>query len=203
MAKEERSVTSTRDRILDAALEAFGTKGFAATTTKEIARSAGVNEVTMFRIFGSKLKLFQSVMEERSLLRTLKEGISFDPERPLDDLLYDNIRFVLSTLRRNKHMFMLMLGDASRMPEIREAMGSLMVEKGLSMLTGFMGMLIEQGRLKKMDPEIAARTIMGLVQSYFIMNDVLLREGMDEEREEQVLRGYVSVLLDGMRGQAA
>jgi AcrR family transcriptional regulator len=47
--------------ILTAARDLFSEKGFSATTTKEIAKNAGVNEVTLFRRFESKLKLFQAV----------------------------------------------------------------------------------------------------------------------------------------------
>lgn len=47
--------------ILTAARDLFIQKGFSGTTTKEIARAAGVNEVTVFRCFESKAKLFQAV----------------------------------------------------------------------------------------------------------------------------------------------
>jgi outer membrane protein TolC len=47
----------TRDHILDAALRLYGEHGFRGTTTRRIAQEAGVNEVTLFRLFGSKTAL--------------------------------------------------------------------------------------------------------------------------------------------------
>ena len=44
----------TSQKIIDAAMTLVRDKGYVATTTKEIARIAGVNECTLFRKFESK-----------------------------------------------------------------------------------------------------------------------------------------------------
>ena len=49
--------------IMRVALSLFSEKGYYSTTTKEIARVAGVNELTIFRHFGSKANLFQLTTE--------------------------------------------------------------------------------------------------------------------------------------------
>ncbi|QTD40308.1 TetR/AcrR family transcriptional regulator [Sporosarcina sp. Te-1] len=51
--------TPTREKILSAALSLFGEKGYAGTSTREIAERAGVNHITLFRHFGNKENLFQ------------------------------------------------------------------------------------------------------------------------------------------------
>ena len=48
---------STSDKILQAAIDLMADKGYDGTSTKEIAQVAGVNEVTVFRHFGTKGKL--------------------------------------------------------------------------------------------------------------------------------------------------
>jgi AcrR family transcriptional regulator len=50
---------------LDAALISFSSKGFSGATTKEIAERAGVNEVTLFRLFENKAGLFDAVLRDR------------------------------------------------------------------------------------------------------------------------------------------
>ncbi|MGB9838381.1 MAG: TetR/AcrR family transcriptional regulator [Methanothermobacter sp.] len=54
----------TERRIIDAARKLFIKKGYRGTTTREIASMAGVNEVTLFRKFGSKKNLLKMIMEE-------------------------------------------------------------------------------------------------------------------------------------------
>jgi AcrR family transcriptional regulator len=55
----------TRDRILDAAAHVMRTRGFARTTTKEIARAAGYSEATLYKHFQDKTDLFLAVLKER------------------------------------------------------------------------------------------------------------------------------------------
>ncbi len=53
----------TRERIVEAACAAFAERGYRATTTREIARLAHVNEVTIYRYFHRKSDLFQEAIE--------------------------------------------------------------------------------------------------------------------------------------------
>lgn len=56
---------TTRDAILDGALEVMRTRGLARTTTKEIARAAGFSEATLYKLFADKVDLFLCVLAER------------------------------------------------------------------------------------------------------------------------------------------
>lgn len=62
---------SARQRLINAAFQLFSSQGVAATTTRQVADLAGVNEVTLFRQFGSKHGLLSAVMEEAELLSSL------------------------------------------------------------------------------------------------------------------------------------
>jgi len=57
------SPESTRERILDAAARTFSIEGIQGATTRQIAREASVNEVTLFRHFKSKEQLLGAVLE--------------------------------------------------------------------------------------------------------------------------------------------
>jgi AcrR family transcriptional regulator len=58
------SATVTRQRLLEGAARVFARSGLAGSTTREIAREAGVNEVTLFRHFQSKDRLIAAVIGE-------------------------------------------------------------------------------------------------------------------------------------------
>jgi AcrR family transcriptional regulator len=75
----------SRSRILSAAVEVFSQHGFRGATTRLIARRAGVNEVTIFRAFGSKERLIAQAIHARaaeSRPATLPETPG-NPEREL------------------------------------------------------------------------------------------------------------------------
>ena len=53
-----QNANGTANRIVEAAVQLFSRQGFAAGSTHEIARLAGVSEVTVFRHFPRKRDLF-------------------------------------------------------------------------------------------------------------------------------------------------
>jgi len=70
------SSEKTRTRLLEAAARVFSQHGIQGATTREIAREAGVNEVTLFRHFKSKEQLLYAVVErsmitEERLIRSI------------------------------------------------------------------------------------------------------------------------------------
>lgn len=60
---QNESVDFTRKRILTAAVRIFSRDGFQGATTREIAREAGVNEVTIFRHFRTREELLHSTLK--------------------------------------------------------------------------------------------------------------------------------------------
>ena len=76
-----------RDRIIAATKRVYAAHGFRGATTRLIAIEAGVNEVTLFRTFGSKAALFQELMRD---LAACNEVVALpqdpkDPERELTE----------------------------------------------------------------------------------------------------------------------
>ena len=71
MAGEER-----RLQILRVAMRLFSQRGFGGTTTKEIARAAGVSEAMVFRHFATKKELYRAILDHKACLH---DGL--DPQR--------------------------------------------------------------------------------------------------------------------------
>jgi len=61
----QRSRNSTENRIIEAAVQLFSRQGFEGSSTNQIARLAGVSEVTLFRHFPRKRDLFWAAVESR------------------------------------------------------------------------------------------------------------------------------------------
>ena len=58
-------MATSRDRILDGALEVMRSRGLARASTKEIARAAGVSEALLYKLFADKTDLLLCVFAER------------------------------------------------------------------------------------------------------------------------------------------
>ncbi len=68
----------TEEKILKAATKLFSEYGYNGVSTKKIADTAGVNEVTLFRHFGNKSNLLQAVIKYFSFEGNIIEKISKD-----------------------------------------------------------------------------------------------------------------------------
>ncbi len=81
---------NTDEKIIEAAKVLFSTKGYAATTTKDISSSAGISEVTLFRHFESKRKLFQCALkntfETEDLISFFDNELKYDLDTDLKKL---------------------------------------------------------------------------------------------------------------------
>ena len=66
-----QTAAERREAVLAAALEAFARGGRHGTSTEEIARAAGISQPYLFRLFGTKKKLFLATIE-RCMADTLE-----------------------------------------------------------------------------------------------------------------------------------
>lgn len=97
MEKNKSSASDTRSRILEAALNCFSENGFHGSTTKIIARRAKVNEVTLFRLFGSKTDLFREVLDHvRNIGIDAKrlDGLDLGPVESIQFVIEEMIRIL-------------------------------------------------------------------------------------------------------------
>jgi AcrR family transcriptional regulator len=69
---------TTEKKILLAATKLFSEYGYSGVSTKKIAEHAGVNELTLFRLFKTKANLLQSVIRYFAYEGNIVEKISHD-----------------------------------------------------------------------------------------------------------------------------
>jgi len=76
-----------RERILDAALQVFGAKGFDAATTRDLAAGAGVTSGLIYHYFANKEALLVAVIRERGFTGELIQLLSEAADRPASIVL--------------------------------------------------------------------------------------------------------------------
>jgi len=64
LTRSQRRASRTRRRLLNAALDMFGTKGFDATTVEDITERADVGKGTFYRHFSSKNEVMTALVED-------------------------------------------------------------------------------------------------------------------------------------------
>lgn len=75
------SRSPARQRLIQSALHLFITQGMTETTTREIAEQAGVNEVTLFRQFGSKFGLLLAILDDPNLFEPFQAALEIQAQQ--------------------------------------------------------------------------------------------------------------------------
>ena len=112
------SADRTRQRLLDAATEILNRVGIQGATTREIARRAGVNEVTLFRHFKSKEQLLRAVLQ-RGLAA---EAAILDEHSSWKESLEEYARHYYSLWDKNKDFGGAFLAESHLWPKSMQAM---------------------------------------------------------------------------------
>jgi len=73
-----------REKLLQAAIQVFSEKGFRAASTRDIARRAKVNPVTLFRLFGGKAPLHAAVVKHLFATSNLRAELESRLAPPLE-----------------------------------------------------------------------------------------------------------------------
>lgn len=100
----------TSRKIMKVALALFAENGYYQTTTKQIAQEAGVNELTLFRHFGSKNNLFQVTTQEyvieAHVEKVLLEGIE---DKTFEDSIIQIVEGIMKLYNQNKKLYKVQL----------------------------------------------------------------------------------------------
>ncbi|MBV8887203.1 MAG: TetR/AcrR family transcriptional regulator [Chroococcidiopsidaceae cyanobacterium CP_BM_RX_35] len=107
----------THTRLLKAATEVFATEGVTGAKTREIARVAGVNEVTLFRHFQNKEQLLAAVIQQVAALQA--EALS-NQDAWTQNLYDDLMHYAMSynhVLEEYEALIRTFIGEAKRHPD--------------------------------------------------------------------------------------
>ena len=115
---------TTRQRLIQTAIRLFLAQGVTETTTRQIAELAAVNEVTLFRNFGSKNGLLLSVLEDPELWRWLGTALAARSRSGhSSQVLRNYAQDYLQALAQTPEFIRSMIGEAGNFPpELRQAL---------------------------------------------------------------------------------
>ncbi|MBP7565912.1 MAG: TetR/AcrR family transcriptional regulator [Burkholderiaceae bacterium] len=169
-AKRERRKEARPGELLQAALDLFVEKGFAATRSEEVAARAGVSKGTLFLYFPSKEELFKAVVRENISGRFSQwndEFVQFSGTTA--DMLHTcmDIWWTRVGATQASGISKLMLGEACNFPELAAFYRQEVVQPGHALLARIVQRGIDSGEFRAVD---ASQTAFSVVASMvFVM----------------------------------
>jgi AcrR family transcriptional regulator len=190
---------NTRDRILDAGLKLFSKKGYLGATTKEIAAKAGVAELTVFRHFSSKQKLFEEIIRRYSFLPALKGLLPQLKKMDYADALHEIAGKFLERLSERRDLVRIMNSEIHRYPvKVREIYHNF-IDEVFRTLAAYFRELQDKGELREFQPELGARAFLGMFFSYFNAREFLLIKEVKDMDADLVIKQYTEIFIEGTK----
>jgi AcrR family transcriptional regulator len=196
-----------RDQILVVARQLFARQGFRGTTTRQIADQARVNEAILFRHFRSKEALYWAVIDDLSRRRNSSASLqSLIAERiqstnpNADENFFSAIaEGILERSKREPNLLRLFLFSALERHSLSQRFFRTHVTVYWDLLTKYIRGRMRQGEFRTMNPLLAARSFIGMVGHYNIMQNLLGSGDYPEFSDRTVSRTLARIWLGGMR----
>jgi AcrR family transcriptional regulator len=153
-------LAESRQKLIDAAVSVFGEYGFRGATTRRIAESAGVNEVTLFRLFGSKGALLEEAVRE-SQTATARRADAHLPDEPaeVEAELTAWAREQWRSMRERRAVIRKMMGEVEEHPHI-----SACLTEGWERIHGAVTRYLERLRERRqIDPDVSIQTAVAML----------------------------------------
>jgi len=196
MKKEQKKKqTGTRQRILEAGLEEFSRKGYAGATMREIAKQAGVAELTVFRHFGSKEQLFGEVHENFTFLPVLRALLPRLEKIEYRQALAAIARTFLARLSERKDLVRVMHAEMHLYPPAIRDIHHRTIEEIVHTLAGYFRKLQSTGTVRHFDPVAGARAFLGMLFGYH--NTIKFLPEKASVDHKAIIREFVEIFTVG------
>lgn len=190
--RKRRTSAAIRDLVRGAARDLFAARGYQATTTRDIAAEAGVDEATIYRQFGSKRKLFESAVVEpyhRFMAEYMSSwtGDDLGPKTG-EEIVRDFAVGLYDALSANRDLILAYIcAERFEAPELRTGDESV-VSRELRAMDEWSRRTCEQLDFHDVDDPVTLRCSFAMVMGLVLHDELLFEPGVKHPSRTRVLR---------------
>jgi len=204
-ALRQRRKEARPQELLDAALELFAEKGFAATRSEEVASRAGVAKGTLYLYYPSKEELLKAVISQRLSSQIAAAAETTEQfEGPTRVLMTEVLTEWWATVvdSPTSAVFKVIIGEVRNFPEIADFYAREVVEPGKQLIGRILQRGITRGEFRR-DFDVPA----AVLSIIFPMIMLCLHKHslgacppmLELVEPRDFIRRHIELLLDGLR----
>ncbi|MEK4384116.1 TetR/AcrR family transcriptional regulator [Aeribacillus sp. FSL K6-2848] len=206
MKAANQDLTPKQAKILQAAVEIFAEKGYAATSTSEIAKRAGVAEGTIFRHYKTKKDLLISIVSPIIIEfavplfaeRFINEVFQDQRLDDFEDLLRKIIRNRYQFVKNNVPLLKIFFQEIAFHAEIQEKFSAVFTEKVLPQFIKVVNHFKQNGQIGDFPTETVIRLTINAIVGFFITRFLVMPDyPWDDEKEMEYT---VQFIRNGLKG---
>lgn len=199
---ENETLTDKQKQILVAAIEIFSVKGYAATSTSEIAKKAGVAEGTIFRHYKTKKDLLLSIVSPiishlvaPVLISDINQVLNRDYES-FEDFLRALMTNRKEFAEKNEAIIKIMLQEIPFQPELKEQFAKHFAEKVYSKLKVIIEHFQKKGEIVDMPAHSVIRLAASSVFGYLLPRVII--DGKINWDDDEEFERTIRYILNGI-----
>ena len=189
----------SRDRqatLIASAAALFAAKGFKGTTTKEIARAAGISEALVFKYFPTKRALYAAILAEKAPLSELLSTVEQLARKRDDYGVFTHIAGYRIRPGADPTMLRLLLFSALEGHELADMFFGKQHRVFYDYLARYIQIRIDEGAFRDLDPLLAARAFIGMVVHHRLLHEIF--EVPLHCSHADIVATYVDLFLQGL-----
>ncbi|WP_245548498.1 TetR/AcrR family transcriptional regulator [Gracilibacillus lacisalsi] len=204
----DKELTPKQTQIVQAAIEIFSEKGFAAASTSEIAKRAGVAEGTIFRHYKTKKELLISIVLPvisnfavpflaEQFLNEIFEGEEFEEmDQFLRKVIYNRYEF----FRKNTALLKILLQEMFYHSEIQDTFKQIYMEKIAPKYRNAMKRLLTKEQFESIPTETIFRLTISTILGYLLARFIIVPDyDWDDEREIEYTIQFIQNGIKGLK----
>lgn len=193
---EANTLDDTKQRIIDATMSLVRDKGYVATTTKDIAKLAHVNECTIFRKFNNKkdivLYAFQQEQWNPNITPDIFQNLTWDLKTDLEMFMENYLERVTADFVN--------LSIGLRAPQIYSETSPLIMkipEAFIKSLVSYFEQMYYKGKIQNNDFECMAMTIFSSTFGFAFLK-ASFGDKLSTVKQTEYIEKSVSLFVDGI-----
>jgi TetR/AcrR family transcriptional regulator len=186
--------TRTPQRILDAALEAFGTRGYGATSLDDLARELGIRKQTILYWYPSKEALLDAAIDRTADEVTIRLERAVSAASPG----FGRVEAIVRAMFRLAARYPAMLGFVREVSRLGPPASSRLLDSIAPLVdraSGFLGTEMDAGRMRHHDPRLILLAAYSMVTGLATEVEVLRAFGEEPTLSSLVRRRNEMVAL--------
>jgi len=187
----------TQSRILKAAQRLFARQGYGATTTRDLAKAAGVAEGTLFRHFENKKAILIEVAT-RGWVELLTELLTELSEMSSYKAVAQVMRRRMLNLNANTDLLRVCFMEAQFHPDLRERVQAEVISKMTDVAEAFFQTAMDRGTYRPMNPRVVARIFLGMFTVAGFSQNTLADEANSPQDMKELAETLADIFLNGV-----
>lgn len=194
-----------RSQILQIAIGLFSKKGFSGTTTKEIAREAGVSEAMVFRHFATKSELYHAILDFKACegsnpnpFEWAGEAMAHKQDR---EVFYRLLLNALNHHERDPQFMRLLFHSALEEHELADMFVKQNILPMYEFLSEYIAARQKDGAIRPdIAPGVIVRAFVGMMIHHSLNNTLWdTKRRLLNISNEDAARSFAEILLNGIK----